>query len=201
MSFVIELNNHLIIKFTIISSCVFYLCLFFLSVSMIATRTLIYLPNTLYLFLVPRISFLHLSLLVSSFTAQTSRRRYSLVHKRSADATRAHGGSWLENGWTELRRWDGQENGRRDARRRAPGAGCPRLGTTTAMFVGRNGRKKEPSQGMRVPTTYFRRTSGKHVAEKERPVVTARMREKGALVSKCWRGEKRCFDSRRRGNL
>jgi len=55
---------------------------FFLSVSMIATRTLIYLPNTLYLFsfLVSRSYISHCS---SRLTVQTSRRRYSLVHERS----------------------------------------------------------------------------------------------------------------------
>lgn len=64
---------------------------------------------------------------VSSLVAQTSRRRYSLVQRVflaafPANATRAHDGGdrWLEDGWTELWRLGGQENGRRDARRRAP---------------------------------------------------------------------------------
>lgn len=67
--------------------------------------------------------------------------------------------------------------GKRAPRRQTPGAGCPRLGTTTAMFVGRNGRKRKPSQGMGVPTYYvFSRYFGqvRPVAEKERPVVTGK---------------------------
>lgn len=59
----------------------------------------------------------------------------------------------------------------------ASGAGCPRLGTMTAMFVERNGRKRESGQGMRLPTHYvFSRYLGqvRPVAKKERPVVTGR---------------------------
>lgn len=96
--------------------------------------------------------------------------------------------------------------GKRAPRRQTPGAGRPRLGTTTAMFVGRNGRKREPSQGMGVPTYYvFSRYFGqvRPVAEEERLVVTGRpgREKKGTPAAKCWRGEDGISISRRKGNL
>lgn len=107
---------------------------------------------------------------VSPLIAQTSRRRAILSHTRAFLArfprtqhTRTVGRR-LENGcWTESRRLG--RVGKRAPRRQTPGAGCPRLGTTTAMFVGRNGRKREPCQGMGVLTyhVHFRSTSDKYV--------------------------------------
>lgn len=46
-----------------------------------------------------------------------------------------------------VERWqEGESRGKRAPRRQTPGADYPRLGTTTVMFIGRNGGKRESSQ-------------------------------------------------------
>lgn len=54
------------------------------------------------------------------------------------------------------------EAGKRAPRRQTPGADYPRLGTTTVMFIGRNGGKRKLSQKVRKrkgkdPPTIFSR--------------------------------------------
>lgn len=155
---------------------------------------------------IPRSSYLVLASLIASRRSLPRRRDAAILsynecfsrHFPRMQRARAHDGGdrWLEDGWTEL--WKVGRAGKRAPRRQTPGAGCPRLGTTTAMFVGRNGRKREPSQGMGGGggrAAYLLRifevlwTSTSRPVEKERPVVTGRREEKkGTPAAKCWRG-------------
>jgi len=90
------------------------------------------------------------------------------------------------------------EAGKRAPRRQTLGADYPRLGTTTAMFIGRNGGKRESSQKVKkkkgeICLLYSRGTWNKYVpfAEKKKFVVMDNEDGEGALSSPPARGMRR----------